>query len=558
MKKNVFLLTAVLFLSQFNSNGQSTFEQVHALFQAKCTGACHSGSLPSGLLDLSGTTADVYNRLVNVAPTNPSAASSGYKRVVPGYPYRSLLMKKVNHGLDPMNELTISEGNPMPGYGSSDTLAKAEIELIRQWIIWGAKDTGTTYNSALINAYYANPVNPETTAPLTPAQEGRQGYQVKFGPIFLEPHGEFEFFQVYNPNLPSSVEITELHSKLPAESHHWALRTITPAGATAMGVAPMAGANFSTQILVYQYTKFMAIWQFTDELTLPEGTAHFQTPSDPLLLNLHMHNYSGTNILAASAYLNVYTQPAGSGAVEMKTGLSSYGGQNPFALNIPHTGLPYTLQNELTSPGETRYFWNIQSHTHQWGKDFDIYKRHGDGTKGEQIYEGFYNENYTANQGYYDYTHPAVRTFTPMMEVNMDSGLIMEATWLNNDSVDIPFALTTAGEMFVTYFSYTNELPAATSIKNVSDENSALHIYPNPSRGNFNLSYTLTGSDEAAIDLYNSVGAKVKTLFSGTQAAGKHAISLNASAENLSAGIYFVHLTVNGAVTVQKIIVLNQ
>ena len=550
MKK---VLLALFVFTCFIVHAQSTYEQVHSLFQAKCTGACHAGALPSGNLDLSGTTADVYNRLVNVAPTNPSAATSGYKRVVPGYPYRSLLMKKVNHGLDPMNDLIAAEGNGMPN--TSDTLAKEEIELIRQWIIWGAKDTGVAYNASLIHDYYANPVNAETTAPLTPLQEGRQGYQVKFGPIFLEPQGEFEFFQVYDPHLSAGVEITELHSKLPSESHHWALRSITPAGAAAMGVAPVAGANFNTQILVYQYTKFMAIWQFTDELVLPAGTAHFQNPSDPLLLNLHMHNYSATNILAASAYLNVYTQPSGSGAIEMKTGLTSYGGQNPFALNIPNTGTPYTLQNVLTSPGETRYFWNIQSHTHQWGKDFDMFKRNSDGSKGEQIYEGYYNENYSFNQGYYDYAHPAVRTFEPMMEVNMDSGLIMEATWLNNGPANIPFALTTAGEMFVTYFSYTNQLPSALEVKKINGEGTAIAISPNPGKDFFRVNYTLHKPAYTVVELYNAIGARVKNIFAGVQTEGNQNLAIDISKDGLAAGVYFVNISIDGNRTTHRLVV---
>ncbi len=550
MKNSLFALLVFSFLI---SDAQSTYEQVHSLFQAKCTSACHAGALPSGSLDLSGTTAEVYNRLVNTDPTNPSALASGYKRVVPGYPYRSLLMKKVNHGLDPMNDLIAAEGNTMPN--TSDTLAKEEIELIRQWIIWGAKDTGVAYNTGLIHDYYANPVIAETTAPLTPAQEGRQGYQVKLGPIFLEPQGEFEFFQVYDPHLSAGVEINELHSKLPSESHHWALRSITPAGATAMGVAPVAGANFNTQILVYQYTKFMAIWQFTDELVLPTGTAHFQTPSDPLLLNLHMHNYSATNILAASAYLNVYTQPMGSGAIEMKTGLTSYGGQNPFALNIPNTGIPYTLQNELTAPGETRYFWNIQSHTHQWGKDFDMFKRNSDGSKGEQIYEGFYNESYSFNQGYYDYAHPAVRTFDPMMEVNMDSGLIMEATWLNNGPAAIPFSLTTAGEMFVTYFSYTNQLPTALAVKTISNNKTTIALSPNPVNDYFSIKYTLEKPAYVTVELYNAIGAKVKSVFAGLQTEGKQNLAIDISKDGLSNGVYFVNVSIDGNITSQRIVV---
>jgi len=555
--KKLYSFVALLLFVYANITAQSTYQQVYAIFQAKCTGACHAGALPSGNLDLSGPEDSVYLRLVNAAPVNPAAVTAGYKRVSPGYPFRSFLMKKVNHGLDPQNDLLPLEGNTMPMTYPADTLAIEQIELIRQWIIWGAKDTGTAYNSALIHDYYNGSGVEETTAPLTPAQEGREGYQLKFGPVFLQPQGEFEYFQVYDPKLPASVEVTEMHAKLPPNSHHWVLRTISQAGATAMGVAPQEGANFNTQIQVFQYSKFKGIWQFSDDLILPAGTAHYQQQNEQLLLNLHMHNYSSTQILGCSAYMNVYTQPMGSGAVEMKTDLSSYGGQNPFALQIPPTGQPYTVQNPYTAPGETRYFWNIQSHTHQWGKDFDMFLRNSDGTKGAQFYEGFYNEDYSFNQGYYDYAHPAVKTFDPLMAVNMDNGMIFEATYQNNTAATIPFSLTTQGEMFVTYFQYTNELPA-TAVNNVTENSAALQVYPNPSKDIFNLSYTTDGNKDVTVDLYNSVGAKMKTLFNGLQINGKHTMHISTSEENLAAGIYFIHLNISGNLTISKIVVMNR
>jgi hypothetical protein len=555
MKHFVLAFAFALCFAYVRTNGQtSTYEQVHAIFQAHCTGSCHGSTNPQGNLDLSGTTSEVYNRLVDATPTNPAAVASGYKRVIPGYPYRSFLMKKVNHGLDPMNELVAGEGATMPNT-YADSLSKEQIETIRQWIIWGAKDTGVTYNLNLVHDFYTNGGIAETTAPLTPAQEGREGYQVKFGPVFLQPLGEFEFFQPYNPNLAAPVEITELHSTLPPQCHHWVLRTITPAGVTAMGVAPRNGTDFTTQINVFTYAKFMGIWQYSDDLNFPAGTAHYQDSAEALLLNLHMHNYSGSQILAASAYTNVYTQPRGSGAIQMKSDLSSYGGQNPFLLNIPATGQPVVFTNEYTVPGEMRYYWNIQSHTHARGKDFDMFLRNSDGTKGQQIYEGFYNEDYSFNQGYYDYSHPAVKIFDPLLPVDMTNGLIFEATYQNNGSVAVPFGLTTEGEMFVTYFQFTNELP--TAINDVKADNSNLQVFPNPTRNIINLSYATENNDLVSVELYNEMGTKVKSMFNGNQVTGKHTMHIDAVADGLAAGMYFVHLEINGSKTVRKVIIMN-
>ena len=518
---------AFLFIA--STNAQSTYQQVYKLFQTKCTASCHSGGTPSGNLDLSLDSATVYSHLVNGTPTNPAAASAGLKLVTPGYPYRSYLLKKVNHGLDPQNDLNANEGNAMPNVYQT-SLSKKETELIRQWIIWGAPDTGKTYNINLVDSFYTVGGTTELAAPLTPVQEGREGYQVKFGPIFLQPQSEFEFFQVYNPNLSSDKEITEFTSKVPAECHHWALRTISQAGATAMGVAPQPGANFSTQILVYQYTKFLAIWQFSDSLKLPAGTAHFQNSAEALLLNLHLHNSSPDSIIAASAYVNIYTQPMGSGAVQMKTDLASYGGTNPFLLQIPPTGLPDTLSFADVSPAETRYYWNIQSHTHSRGTAYNMFLRNPNGTKGAQIYDGDYNENYSFNQGYYDYSHPAVRTFNPMMQVDMTNGIIFEATWVNHSPDTIPFGLTTAQEMFVAYFQYTNQIP--TGIKNITGDNGAYQLYPNPAASR--LFVESKGSPISEVNIYNGIG--------GIELESKQSQIKSIDVSSLANGIYIAEI----------------
>ncbi len=556
MKLKSTLVFSVALFSIFSVSeifAQSTFENVHALFQAKCTAGCHSGGSPSGNLNLSGTTADVYNRLVNVNPTNPVALGKGYKRVTPGYPYYSFLMKKVNSGLDVHNDLETGEGNTMPN--NVNTLTNVEKELIRQWIIWGAPDTGNVYNENLIVDFYNGPGIPEIQAPPTPEEEGREGYQVRFGPIFLEPGGEFEFFQPYNPKLSAAKEITEMKGIISPTSHHWVLREIDAAGVNGLGSAPADGSNMLTQAYVFQHSNYMGVWQFSGSIDLPQGTAIFQDSGDVLLLNLHIPNYSQDSIIAATGYYNIYTQDIGSGAVEMKTSLAAYGGTDPFLLNIPPTGQPFTLQNHFTMPGETWYFWTLQAHSHSRGTDYDMFYRNSDGTEGNQFYEGFYNADYTFNQGYYDYSHPPILKNDEFIEVDMSNGLIFEATWQNNTADTIPFGFTTQGEMFVTYFQYTTELP--TSVEEKEKPVSNVDVYPNPSRDNINLSYTLKNTAHAVVELFNLTGSKVKTIVNSVQSAGKHLLKIKSAEEELAPGTYMVSVTVDGEVTTKKIVSLN-
>ncbi|HOY49885.1 MAG TPA: hypothetical protein PK281_10850, partial [Flavobacteriales bacterium] len=86
--KKLLLVVAVVFATSL-LKAQSTFTQINSLFQNSCAIGCHNGVDNSGNLNLSGTDSEVYNRLVNVSPTNPAAAAKGYKLIRPGYPDRS-------------------------------------------------------------------------------------------------------------------------------------------------------------------------------------------------------------------------------------------------------------------------------------------------------------------------------------------------------------------------------------------------------------------------------------------------------------------------------------
>jgi hypothetical protein len=129
---------------------QSTYKQVYNIFQAKCSG-CHNTATNSGQLNLSSSPATVYNNIVGHNPVNPAALSRGDKRIDPGYPHRSFLMRKVNIGLDADNNINQpQEGTVMPN-SPNPPLSSYEKELIRQWILHGAPQTGIVVDTALIN-----------------------------------------------------------------------------------------------------------------------------------------------------------------------------------------------------------------------------------------------------------------------------------------------------------------------------------------------------------------------------------------------------------------------
>ncbi len=557
MKLKFTLAQIALVLSVFLASetfAQSTFENVHALFQTKCTTGCHSGGSPSGNLNLSGTTADVYSRLVNVNPTNPTATSNGYKRIEPGHPSRSFLLRKINNGLIQNFDLETSEGNHMPD--GQPALANHEVELIRQWIIWGAQDTGVVVDEQLVYDYYNGPGIPIVDAPLTPEEEGTEGYQVQYGPFFLAPGVEIEYFQKYYHHLAEDKELKRIKTQMTNTSHHFVLYDMEESAAPSFNIEPVPGGDLIIQAYVYQYSKMLNAWQFSRELVLPEGTAFFHDIGSVTLFNLHIANPNQDSILAATAYVNFYTEPFGSGAVEMHSAILGFGNENPYLLKVPPTnGQPYVEEMIQIVPDTTFYYWTMQAHTHKLGADYDIYLRNPNGTRGEQIYEGFYDVGYEFNQGYFSYSHPPIRKWDEFYPINMDNGLIFEAQWLNPSPDTVGFGFTTEDEMFACYYQYVSEVP--TSVEEKDKPVSNMDIYPNPSRDNINLSYTLKNTAHAVVELFNITGSKVKTIINSVQSAGKHLLKIKSADEELAPGTYMVSITVDGEVTTKKVISLN-
>jgi hypothetical protein len=82
-----------------------------------------------------------------------------------------------------------------------------------------------------------------------------------------------------------------------------------------------------------------------------------------------------------------------------------------------------------------------------------------------------------------------------------------------------------------------------------------LNIYPNPSNGNINLNYFLSGNGNIQITIFDELGQVVYDN-TETRAAGNNKEQLNL--ENLSAGIYSIRLQTNGGTTVKKMVVMKK
>ncbi len=550
--KNLYILSALV-LSAFSASSQSTYQRVYNLFQANCTVGCHTGGSPSGNMDLygGGNATTVYNNIVNVNPVNPDAHAKGQKRIMPGYPERSFLLRKCSYSAwDAAYSLDSAEGNPMPS--GQPSLEKEEVELIRQWVLAGAPSSGNIVDTQVLYNYYHVNGKPRLTPPPAPAPG--EGFQVHIGPIFLEPLQEIEFYKKEGVFNNDPFEVNKMTCDINSYSHHFLIFNYIP-GADTEVVEGLREVNLSS--VFPDQTKYIVGWVAPDTTDLPYGTAYYFNANSFVDLNYHIINYSQDSVLAADGYANIYTQPMGTAIKEMHSELVI--NTSLFILNNGTEQTFSSIRNEPNSQDNWN-IWFLSSHTHKYGTGYNIYKRNGDGSKGEILYDGNYNQNYTFNQGYYSWHHPANRYFDPLETIQASKGIIQEAKFQitdpNEQAFVITFGLTTADEMMLAFMQYTTgdlinigiseKLPAA-----------EVSAYPNPVSDVLNFSYQLKEESVVTLDIYDISGKLIANLLNRTEGPGKKFAQINTNAPGWTSGTYFVRLSVNGESISKQIVKID-
>ena len=88
----------------------------------------------------------------------------------------------------------------------------------------------------------------------------------------------------------------------------------------------------------------------------------------------------------------------------------------------------------------------------------------------------------------------------------------------------------------------------------------ALHAnFPNPFNPTTTISYDLERAGQVALEIYDTLGQRVTSLFSGTQAAGNHAYAWDgrdARGNVVSSGVYFYRLTLDGNFSQSRVMTL--
>ncbi|MEX2589331.1 MAG: hypothetical protein WD334_03940, partial [Chitinophagales bacterium] len=533
------LLLLTVFSSNYEASAQGTWDKIYTIMETNCSGAssgCHSGGSAYSFTFDDGQ-ADLYDRLYNGEPINPYAkndTSRSNRLIYPAQPANSFFLRKIAHCMDGDLQLKDpEEGEAMPK-GEPEQLPDSTVELVRQWILAGAPETGTIHNEKTISDYYKDPsAHVSRMYPKAPPR-ACEGFQIHLGPIFLEPNEEVEYFMPYDLGFDEDIEVTRVEVKMNEESHHFILYSLDSADAAnkPQGLREIGADAFGGS--------FVNAWQSDDSYELPNGTA-FKWRSDRVLdLNYHIYNSNSDKILLAEVYLNVYTQPLGTAEKEMKSTLITIDPITslyipPYDPNDPDKITKFT-EEVVRSSWDTISIFMLSTHTHSWGDGYDIFRRDpaASDKKGEMLYDGEYSFDYTFDAGQYDWEHPAVRRFDPLMPVDMNLGLVHEARYKNREGdepvgciptiacpapswTNISWSFETTGEMMLIYLQYvdgTYEIPNnpiataqcdasepfpeadpcdnfipedTTGIYDIALNEESVKVYPNPFQGSTNI-----------------------------------------------------------------------
>jgi len=545
MKFFTLLATAFLFTATLSAQSTSTTLRVYRIFQEKCV-QCHDHGSPEAGLDLQeeGATETarawkVRSNLYNVAPANQASAAKGHKYVYPGRADKSLLFRKINQGLEPTLGLDAGENQSMPPYGQPQ-LTNLEKELIRQWILYAAPLNGTVADEELLESYYNGNAQMAFPDGPPPAPAEGEGFQIKMGPFYVAPGTEIEYYQKYELDLPADVEVNRVDVQIGTYSHHFILYDFNTGGANSIPPGLRLNANHSDIGLV------AAVQESTD-LKLPQGTAFRWDKQLVLDLNSHYINYSASNAYQAETYVNIYTQPAGTAAQEMKTDLIAN-----FDIPIPNNGSPVTHTQHLTFNLGEAFVWGLMGHTHKYGTGYKIFKRLPGGQRGDLIYDAACAQGIPGCiSPFFDYQHIPMRYFLPLAPITFNAlnGLIHEASWVNDGPQPVGWGPTSEDEMMVMIVMYTEDtVGIVTDIRDVERPADDVLAFPNPARDEITFSLPASAG-RVQLRLHDSSGKMVR------QERGLNAPDFAVRREGLPSGLYFYYLEgEDGSVRTGKVV----
>ena len=509
----------------------STWETIQSgIFDAQCV-QCHvAGSAfatQSGLI----LTSDVaYDNLIDVTPTNSTAAGDGLVRVSSegglAAPHQSFLWEKINA---PNQDHFYADH---PAYGSLmplglPPLTNGEINYIQAWIEAGAPENGAVVDPALLND--KTRYEPPDFKPLDPPA---QGIQFRLGPFDVwsaERHDrEFLYYEPYPTD--SDMYVSGYEISMRPGSHHFILYhygndDTAPVAQTYRDIREPDGSYNAPPLLQLNFLfpfRFMIGTQTPYiRFQFPEGIALRVPSGKGFDLNSHSVNRSGQTQVG-EVYTNIYT--VDESEVQLVATPDNFSNEDILLPPNQET----VVSREFTFR-ETRHLLQIWAHAHEHMTEFRI-----EGVGGEHDGELLYWTN--------DWEHPPLLHLDPPLTFNAGDAVRLKTTYNNTTDNTIRYGLLSSDEMqFMFYMYVTGELPTASEEDGEFASSFRLaQNYPNPFTSQTTIEYYLPEVSKVRVRIYDMTGKEVTLLRNRIEAPGTHRLEWDGS--RLPSGVYAVVL----------------
>ena len=553
LKKTVSI--TILFISSLPLWGNDTWDIIQeTIWTPKCV-MCHVGD--ASFAEQSGlilTESVAYEELINVTPTNIHAAEEGLELVgTNGITslYSSFLWEKINaNNYEHFYEEHPEYGSIMPL--GLDFLTNGELEFIRQWIIAGAPETGEVADESLL-------LDTSTFEPpeFSPLEIPENGIQAHLPPFDVPPNFERELFYYVPLDTQDFIHVNRITTTMIPGSHHFVVNSFDESSSQYLpgpyvfrDVRNFDGTDNVSVLFQMQFHQFISGTQtrFFD-YTFPQGVALKLDPSFGFDLNSHYANYSNDTIIG-EVYNNFYFSNIED--VEHVAEILMLNNTNielpPFQESTLNT--TYWVEEEFENKIK---IFQLFSHAHKQNTEFKIFRVNQDDPEYRELV-------YVS----YDWEHPPVMRYDPPMTFDIDEGLELEATYLNNTENTINFGLLSIDEMMILFGLYYVSDELTTKDEDDTEIIPITYLlhqnYPNPFNPITSLRYDLPEDGIVNITVYDIMGRIVKTLVNNSQTAGYKSIQWNATNDRnevVSAGLYLYTIQAGEFRQTKKMVLLK-
>lgn len=425
------------------------------IFGPACVGCHYQGSFYSEQSGLVMEEDVLYDEIINVIPTNSSAAEDGLVLISNeggiAATQLSYLWEKINiwdqehYYSDHPNY-----GDLMPLGGPF--LTNGQLAFIEKWILEGAPEQGSVATPSLLldNTTYEPPAFVALEAP-------EQGFQFHLGPFDVEPGGDREFFY-YEPDISNEdIFIKRVQISMRPGSHHFIFYTfnddipnfLIPNGQVYRDLYNQDGSTNTSTLVSMGFHRFVSGTQWPSmDYEFPPGIA-LRMPNDyGLDLNGHYFNYTD-EVIVGEIYANIHTVEEQDiehvAEILMLNNTDFYLPANQeTTIEATYSFNQIRNMHDLSNNIDNIYLFQLFSHAHQLMERFDV-----------EFYSGETGETqliYTAT----DYEHPPILTLNEPLEIKQGDFITLQTTYNNITNNPVEFGLMSTDEMMILfgYFYY--------------------------------------------------------------------------------------------------------